>query len=247
MKMVNNKSFPSLLQCHLHSSLWTKYKERYEVLQRPCETEQHRLILNGWVTAVDKVLAEDPPGNDEVQKLMTAVTQFASSANDMSAGGGAFSRLMKYAAILLVTNGIIPKFASMNLPINLEKGGTVVWTFVNCEYIMDKTTRKYVSSSHGVSVRLMRGVYYRRSSFTGKPVEKTERVRVDSGSLGVTDKHLYFVGKAKSFRLPYTKITSFEPFSNGIGIFRDTKNAKPEIFVTQDGWFTYPPSPVKAG
>ena len=85
----------------------------------------------------------------------------------------------------------------------------------------------------------MKGVYCRRSSFTAKPVEKTQRVHVDSGTLGVTDKHLYFVGKVKSFRLPYTKIVSFEPFNNGIGIFRDTTNAKPEIFVTQDGWFTY--------
>src|SRR5215472_8087106 len=58
------------------------------------ETEQHRLILNGWVAAVNKVLAEDPPGNDEVQRLMTGVTQFAFSASDMAAGGGVFFRLM---------------------------------------------------------------------------------------------------------------------------------------------------------
>jgi hypothetical protein len=90
---------------------------------------------------------------------MTGVTQFAFSANDMASGGGAFPRLMKYSAILLVTNGIIPKCASMNLPVNLEKGETVVWTFANYEYITDKTTRKFVGSSHGVSVRLMKGVY----------------------------------------------------------------------------------------
>jgi len=43
----------------------------------------------------------------------------------------------------------------------------------------------------------------------------------------------------KSVRLPYAKIVSFEPFSDGIGVMRDAATAKPQIFVTGDGWFTY--------
>jgi len=29
------------------------------------------------------------------------------------------------------------------------------------------------------------------------------------------------------------------PYSDGIGIHRDAASAKPQIFVTGDGWFTY--------
>jgi hypothetical protein len=58
----------------------------------------------------------------------------------------------------------------------------------------------------------------------------------------VTDKNIYFTGPRKSLRLPYRKIVSFEPFSDGVGVMRDAATAKPQIFVTGDGWFTYNPS-----
>jgi hypothetical protein len=76
-------------------------------------------------------------------------------------------------------------------------------------------------------------------SFRGHPVETTERVHVDTGILAVTTKHIYFHGSTKSFRVRFDKIVSFTPYSNGIGIQRDASTAKPQVFVTGDGWFTY--------
>ncbi|HBT49507.1 MAG TPA: hypothetical protein DEA61_06725 [Caldanaerobacter subterraneus] len=75
--------------------------------------------------------------------------------------------------------------------------------------------------------------------FKGYPIEKEEQVYVDTGILAVTTKHLYFYGKIKSFRVPYSKIVSFTPYSDGIGIQRDAASAKPQTFVTGDGWFIY--------
>jgi len=39
--------------------------------------------------------------------------------------------------------------------------------------------------------------------------------------------------------VPYSKIVSFTPYSDGIGIQRDAASAKPQTFVTGDGWFIY--------
>jgi hypothetical protein len=64
-------------------------------------------------------------------------------------------------------------------------------------------------------------------------------VLVDTGLVVVTDKNIYFSGPAKSLRIPYTKIVSFLPFEDGIGVIRDTPTAKPQIFTNGDGWFTY--------
>jgi hypothetical protein len=55
----------------------------------------------------------------------------------------------------------------------------------------------------------------------------------------ITDRNIYFSGPQKSLRLPYKKIVSFQPFSDGFGLIRDAVSAKPQIFVTGDGWFTY--------
>lgn len=57
--------------------------------------------------------------------------------------------------------------------------------------------------------------------------------------LVITNKHIYFSGNNKNFRINYKKIISFKPYSDEIEIQRDTATAKPQIFLTDDGWFTY--------
>jgi len=114
-----------------------------------------------------------------------------------------------------------------------------VWVFQRCDYLEDKIHRQYEGGSQGVSIRVMKGVYYRMGAFKGQAVDRTERVHVDTGLVVVTDKNIYFAGPAESLRIPYTKIVSFQPFSDGIGVIRDAASAKPQIFVTHDGWFTY--------
>lgn len=140
-----------------------------------------------------------------------------------------------------VLNGILPQRWSTDgqLPINLQKGEQIVWAFPGSRYLEDKTRREFVGGSQGVSVRVMKGVYYRAGAFRGHSVEHTERVHIDTGFVAVTNKNIYFVGPRKSVRLPFTKIISFEPFSDGVGVMRDTATAKAQIFVTGDGWFTY--------
>ncbi len=70
-------------------------------------------------------------------------------------------------------------------------------------------------------------------------VKIPETIHIDTGLLGITTKHIYFTGPLKSFRIKYIKIVSFELFSDGIGVHRDAQTAKPQLFTTGDGWFTY--------
>ena len=132
------------------------------------------------------------------------------------------------------------RFATnVNLPLNLKKDEQLVWAFAITSYLEDRTRRQYVGSSAGVSIRIVKGVYYHASAFKGNPVDVAERVHVDSGILAITDKNIYFYGPRKTMRVPYNKIVAFYPFSNGFGIVRDAASAKPEIFVNGDGWFSY--------
>ena len=111
--------------------------------------------------------------------------------------------------------------------------------FPRCEYLEDKTRRQYVGGSQGMSFRIMKGVYYRVGAFAGQPVDRTERVHIDTGMVVITNKHIFFAGPVTALRVLYAKIVSFQPFSDGIGIIRDASNAKPQIFITGDGWSTY--------
>ena len=57
--------------------------------------------------------------------------------------------------------------------------------------------------------------------------------------LGLTTKHIYFAGEKWKFRVRYDRIVTLEPFDDGVGIMRDAQTAKPQSFVTGDGWFVY--------
>ena len=125
------------------------------------------------------------------------------------------------------------------MSIHFQKGEQVVWAFLGAQFLEDKVRRQFVGGSRGVSIRVMKGVYYRVGAFKGHTIERTERVLVDTGALVVTQKNLYFAGPRKALRVPFSKIISFEPFDDGIGILREAATAKPQVFVTGDGWFTY--------
>lgn len=203
-------------------------------------SERNALLVKGWEKSVEQFLEDGILDAREEKRLVEFKEHFALSQNDIDKNG-AFTKTVKATVLRDILSGIVPQRVSVvgNIPINFQKGEQVVWAFADSKYLEDKTLRQFVGGSQGVSVRVMKGVYYRVGAFKGQAVEHTERVHIDTGWVVVTTKNIYFAGPRKSIRLPYAKIVSFEPFSDGIGVIRDTVTAKPQIFVTGDGWFTY--------
>jgi hypothetical protein len=155
-------------------------------------------------------------------------SHFNLSQSDLD-GKGLLTKTAKAAVLRDILNGVIPQRVTINgeIPINFQKGEQIVWVFPDSQYLEDKTQRRYVGGSQGVSIRVMKGVYYRTGVFRGQTVEHTERVHVDTGLVVITNKNIYFTGPHKSLRVPYAKIISFQPFGDGFGIIRDAASAKP--------------------
>ena len=213
---------------------------KLEDANRLPSSHMHPLLVHAWEIAVDSFLQDGVLDASEEQRLVEFKEHFGLSTSDLDTNG-ALTKTAKSAVLRDILEGKIPQRINLHgsLPINLQKQEKVVWVFPDSKYLEDKTSRQYVGGSKGVSIRVMKGVYYRVGSFKGQAVENTMRVHVDNGLVVATDVNLYFAGPRKSFRVPYKKIVSFEPFEDGIGIMRDASSAKPQIFVTGDGWFTY--------
>lgn len=194
-------------------------------------------VIAGWEAALERFLDDGILTEDEERCILG----FAQSAGllDQVQPTQAYERIVKVAVLRDLQNGVVPNRVSLNgpLPINLQRGESIIWAFPGTEYLEERERREFVGRSQGVSVRVMKGVYYRVGSFKGRPVTRQERVSLGKGTLFVTNKHLTFAGDGKSVRIPYAKIVSFEQFSDGIGIMRDAATAKPQIFRTGDGWF----------
>ena len=154
---------------------------------------------------------------------------------------GTHINVVQAAVIRDVTRGVIPQRQRVNgaVPFNLMKSEQLVWVIQGVDYLETVVRRERRGTSHGVSIRVARGLYYSPRQFRSRPIEWEETVHADTGLLGLTTKHLYFAGARKKFRVRYDKIVSFEPYSDGLGIMRDAQTAKPQSFVTGDGWFAY--------
>lgn len=203
-------------------------------------SERKALLVKGWENYVEQSLEDGILDQTEEKRLVDFMERFSLSQDELDRNG-AHTKTAKAAALRDVLNGIIPQQMSLDgkITINFQKDEQIVWAFPGSEYLEDKTRRQFVGGSQGVSVRLMKGLYYRAGAFKGHAIEHTERIHIDTGLVVVTNKNIYFAGPKKSIRLPYAKIVSFEAFSDAIGIMRDAANAKPQFFITGDGWFTY--------
>jgi hypothetical protein len=197
-------------------------------------------LIRGWEQAVNHFLEDGHLDSSEEEHLSGFRTHFSLSQGQLD-GNGAYSRLVKGAVLRDIMNGVLPERIQIqgNIPFNLQKAEKLVWLFPEAKYYEDRKRRHYVGGSHGMSFRIAKGVYYRVGAFKGHAVETSETVFVGPGLLGVTNRHVYFSGSGKSFRIRHDKIVSIEPYSDGVGIQRDAASARPQVFVTGDGWFTY--------
>ena len=57
--------------------------------------------------------------------------------------------------------------------------------------------------------------------------------------MGVTTKHIYFVGDKERFRIRYDTVVAFKEYPDAVGLNRGAEQARQQKFVTGEGWFTY--------
>jgi len=192
-----------------------------------------------WDGAVVRSLDDGVLTNEEEERLMSAARLFGFGQAELDKKGQ-YTHMVKAAILRDVLEGKIPERVKVEgLTVNLQKSEKIAYVFQGVEYHTLRTVRSFAGVSHGLSIRVMKGVYYRPSVFQGHPVESTQVVSGGKGVLAATNKNLYFLGSLKTMRIPYPKIISFQPYSDGIGIQRDAASAKPEVFKTGDGWFAY--------
>ena len=203
-------------------------------------THRRKLLVAAWLQGVERFLDDSVLEAHEEHLLVTYQNHFGLSMEDLNQTG-TYSRLAKSSVLRRVLAGELEDFAQTGnfAGVNFERGEVAVWSFQDVQHLEDVERRQVVGRSQGVSVRVMRGVYYRVGGFKGESVVTTERKDLGTGTLIATNINLYFIGERKTTKIPYRKVVSYTPYSNGIGLVRDTLTAKPQIFIIDDGWFAF--------
>ena len=203
-------------------------------------THRRQLLIRAWEEAVEGALEDGLISLDEENALAQYADHFGLTTTDVNLNG-AHTSVVQAAVIRDVTQGTVPHRQTITgaIPFNLMKSEQLVWVIDGVDYLETVTRRERQGTSHGVSIRVARGLYYSPRQFRSRPIEWEETVHAGTGLLGFTTKHLYYAAARKKFRVRYDRIVSFDPYDDGFGIMRDAQTAKPQTFRTGDGWFAY--------
>jgi hypothetical protein len=202
--------------------------------------ELHEAEVQAFDIAVSKILDHNAISAEMEKHLLDFVQSAGLDRSELNSKGS-WTKMTKGCVLGDLASGKLRPRVSVNgaLPFNFQKGEIVLWVFAGCRYLAEKAHSTYVGGSHGVSFRIARGVYYRIGAFKGHSVKTTSLDPIDTGTLAITQKNLYFAGPQSSLRIPLSKVVTFLPYSNGFGLFRDRMNAKREVFLVDDPWFAH--------
>ena len=176
------------------------------------------------------------------ERSVARFMQFTGLPQQVLNANKSLEKVVQSKVLQELLNGQVPApriTISGSFPFMLNKNEHMLWLFRDVTLQMQKVRRETVGRTRGVSVRVCKGVYYRTGGFRGRPVETTYMQRVGTGSVCLTDKNLYFHCPEKTLKIPFSKILSLDPYSNGLGVQKDGANDKPMFFENLNSWFCY--------
>lgn len=134
--------------------------------------------------------------------------------------------LWRLRLLTSIQEGVVPHISVSN--VILQKGEIPYWSEPSALLEEKVISRRYEGGSHGVSMRVMRGVSYRVGASRGHIVSETGNVVVSRGDLIITSKRIIFRGDLKSFAIALDKLLNIEIFSNGVTV-SEVNKAKPRF------------------
>jgi hypothetical protein len=204
---------------------------------RIAPADLRKLVLDSMVRWIDGALGDHVLSIDEEKRLTEFTEAFDINLPDLDEAGCKL-KLVKGQILTDLSEGKVPQRVNISggLPISLSKNESIIFVFQDAEFQRLRTRTQYVGSSNGMSVRIMKGVYLRSSDYRGERIQSSEVQSVGTGLLAVTNKNLFFYGP-EIVKTPLKKIVGVQPYSDGIGVFTEGQNAKPQIFKLADPFF----------
>jgi hypothetical protein len=199
------------------------------------ERELREIIIAGIEEMASIAVAEHYATAADAGKIRQTAEVFELALAEC---GDAKSTLDKSTILRALDEGHIPGVRVIgDNPIHLQKDEAMIWVFNHASYFEIKKHVSYVGGSHGVSLRVARGVYYHTSSHRGRRIEHEHLTLIAKGDLAICSKNIYFMSINKATRIPLGKIISVHVLADGIEIFKDSAGGKPIIFKIDDPHF----------
>lgn len=233
----NDKLIEDIVRAYNNS----EYNDIDDKLGKMPQDQQREIIY----CALDKIIAayqESGEVSDNDENHFCSFTEHFNIQQTELYGQSFYQEFVKLLVINDLLQGKLPTRVTIppeSVLINLQKNEHVLWAFTDVQLLelTKKVTR--VGSASGWSGRVLKGLYYKKSSFRGESIVTQKMEYIAIGLAYITDKNIYFNAPERGVRIPYAKIVSYIPYEDGLGILRDGTTSKPLCLKNIDGWFAY--------
>jgi len=198
------------------------------------------LLAMGFSNAVRRFLEDGVLSKQEEEYATSFKFHFNLSSRDLDYND-AFNTMVKASVLREVLNGTFTDglvHLEWTPSFNFQDEEKLIWLFNDVEYYKNCTRAQHRGGCSGLYIKLDNGVYFRKSSFTGRILNTDEMVFKDNGSVGITTGHIYFLGETY-FSLEYNEIITSYGFEDGLGIKKAGADQFSQVFKNVDGWFCY--------
>lgn len=175
------------------------------------ESRQHFLDIQ-----LGKIVEDERISPEEWEELNT----IARNLNiEIKINEDSKAKLEKMKLYWLIENSDLP---TKQVEINLPKSEKCFYS-TSVDWLETRTvTQKINYGGPSYRVKIMKGVYYRAGSVKVQRITSEQLQTIDSGIIYVTNKRLIFVGNKKNANIQISKILSVTPYSDGVGIEKDS-------------------------
>lgn len=130
-----------------------------------------------------------------------------------------------------IEDGDLP---SVDVPILLQRGEVCHFSGEAARHEIKTVTKRINYGGPTGSIKIMKGVRWRVGSIAVQRVTTDVMTQLDTGTLYVTSKRVFFDGTKKNISIPFGKITKFTVFKDGLQIEKEA--GKDLYFVSTSDW-----------
>ncbi len=198
------------------------------------------LLAMGFSNAVRRFLEDGVFSKQEEEYATSFKFHFNLSSQDLNYND-AFNTMVKASVLRDVLNGTFTDrlvHFEWTSSFNFQDEEKLIWLFRDVEYYDNCTRAQHRGGFSGLYMKLDNGVYFRKSLFSGRTLQTDEMIYKDTGSVGITSGHIYFIGETY-FSVEYNEIITSYGFKDGLCIKKVGMDTNSYVFKNVDGWFCY--------
>ncbi|MHB1459120.1 MAG: hypothetical protein ACYC0V_19610 [Armatimonadota bacterium] len=215
MKNIDNESISTLQKCN------------------------RNILMNNFGYLYDAFISDAELQSEEIDLLTTYRTKFGLSEDEVKWN----ERIQPYIYVASIKNNnrlpMIDVESFGSAPPILKKGEIIHFSAEASLKEIKTVKLGYAGGSHGVSIRVMKGVSYRVGSNRGHIMKEEQLVETSSGTLLITNQRIFLHPHPgnKPLSIPLKDLVSYQCYSNGMEIYKSGR---------EKGYFLYISNPWEA-